>query len=333
MFTLVIGGFIKEIERLLSNKWTALLFQRLIGFTEFNKKIYTPALKEIKENYDEVYSLAQENTLYDLSKVKEEERDLRVFVEAIYRVMGVVYNKTTESEHIEELERVVPEKGEATILISNHPYGLVETLIIARALLQRRPDVKFLANSILSRLAPHTESIVFSIDVVESEKNKSNAIIDQSIAFVKEGGIIVIFPDPTVPVKAHFYDRKAPIQEMDFKTGVSRIAIATDAKMVMAHVSGGRQNSYKFHLGAKVHSLVKLVNLIPEFTRTRGIETYNLKLSHGPSTKKLREETKGFNEINEGTPTKKKRAFLKSMTLNLRQIYIDNFNLVEQKSA
>lgn len=329
----LIGGFIKEIELLLSKKWTAQLFQRVIGFTQFDKKIYTPALNYIQENYGEVYRLAQENTLYDLSKVKEDEKALRIFVEAVYRTMGVVYNKTKEPEHIAELERVVPESGVPTILISNHPYGLVETLIIARALLQRRPDVKFLANSMLSRLAPHTEDLVFSIEVVDSDKSQSSAIIDQSIDYVKEGGVIAIFPDPTVPVKAHFYDRKAPRQEMDFRTGVSRIALAADAKIVMAHVSGGRQNSFKFHLGAKVHTLVKLINLIPEFTRTQGVESYKLKLSEGPSTKDLREETKGFNRINENTPMERRRAFLKSMTLRLRQIYMETFNLTEHQSV
>jgi hypothetical protein len=288
-------------------------------------------LKYIEENYGEVYRIAQENTLYDLSTLPEDEKALRIFVEAIYQTMKIDYTRYKKTEHIKELLEVVPEKGKPTILISNHPYGLIETLIIARALLQRRSDVKFLANSMLSRLAPQTEDLVFSINVVDSNNTQSNAIIDQSIEFVEGGGIIAIFPDPTVPVKSKFYDQRAPIQEMDFKTGVSRIALKTDAEIVMAHVSGGRQNSFVFHLGAKVHSMVKLLNLIPEFTKTKGVESYKLKLSKGPSTRKLREETKGFNRINEQTPIKKTRVFLKAMTLRLRQIYIETFNLSQSQ--
>lgn len=323
----------KEIELLLSNKWTSQLFQKIIGFSEFDKKIYSPALKYIEENYGEVFRRAQENTFYDLSKVTEEEKALRVFVEAIYITMGLSYNKFNKMEHLKELVEVVPNKRKPTILISNHPYGLVETLIISRALLQRRPDVKFLANSMLSRLAPHTEELVFSIDVVDSENSQSSEIINQSVKYVKEGGVIAIFPDPTVPVKSKLYDRKAPKQDMDFKTGVSRIALATDAEIVMAHVSGGKQNSFSFHLGAKLHSMIKLIKLIPEFTRTSGEESYKLKLTKGPNTKELRESTKGFNRINENTPLKLKRAFLKNMTLDLRQIYIETFNLQEQVSS
>lgn len=56
----------------------------------------------------------------------------------------------------------IPAKG-ACVVVSNHPFGGIDGIILAQLLLSVRPDVKILANSLLDRM-PQLRKLTFSVD-------------------------------------------------------------------------------------------------------------------------------------------------------------------------
>jgi hypothetical protein len=316
------GVGIKKFDSLLKNRWILKTLEKLIGVNVFNREVYIPTLESLAENYDEVYKKSQSSSLYDLSQITEEQLALRLFIEALYLKMEIETNQNDPERHLEDLVEMVPPKDGPTIAIANHPYGIIEGLIFSRALLQRRPDVKFIANSMVSKVMPPMSALSFSVDVVT---RKNNGVVELAIDHVNRGGLLAIFPDPLVPIKKPFYSGRNAKQDMDFKTGVARIAVKTDAHIVMAHIGGGPQNSIWFHLGGSIHLVFKLMRHLPEFIRNQGIKTFTLVLASGPSSKELIQESLDEGVELESLSSGEMKSLIKRMTEVLRDYYLAIF--------
>lgn len=84
----------------------------------------------------------------------------------------------------------VPASGPLLVL-ANHPYGAAEGLAIADLLLQRRGDVRFLANTLLCTL-PEFAPLVVPVDVFKSGVNSHS--IRSAMRHLKNGGALIVFP-------------------------------------------------------------------------------------------------------------------------------------------
>ncbi|NGY05458.1 lysophospholipid acyltransferase family protein [Solimonas terrae] len=77
------------------------------------------------------------------------------------------------------------------LVIANHPYGAAEGLALADLLLQRRADVRLLANTLLCSL-PELAPLVVPVDVFKSGVN--SASIRAAMRHLKDGGVLIVFP-------------------------------------------------------------------------------------------------------------------------------------------
>lgn len=88
----------------------------------------------------------------------------------------------------------LPRKG-GTIVIANHPYGLLDGMVLTALLLRIRPDVRVLANEILFSV-PEIRPLLLGVDVVGRTGGKAaNAgALRAASEFVAAGGMLVVFP-------------------------------------------------------------------------------------------------------------------------------------------
>ncbi len=86
----------------------------------------------------------------------------------------------------------VPRRG-PVVAVANHPFGMVEGVILGSLLLRVRPDVKFLANSMLSNV-PGLGEYVFPVNTLGGAAKENWRSLRQSIDWVKKGGMLVVFP-------------------------------------------------------------------------------------------------------------------------------------------
>src|SRR5882724_2070164 len=88
----------------------------------------------------------------------------------------------------------IPRTG-SCVIVANHPYGLLEGVLLTDLLSRVRQDFKFLANGFLATI-PELKPIVIPVDVFGTGETATftnrRALID-SVAWLRQGGLLVVF--------------------------------------------------------------------------------------------------------------------------------------------
>src|SRR5215467_13132763 len=96
----------------------------------------------------------------------------------------------------------VPRTG-PLLFVSNHPFGLLDAVILAVALPQVRPDLRIVANSMLRDLPMLQGRCIFVDNFGRSESVASNSMaVRDCIRWMRRGGALLTFPAGEV---AHLY--------------------------------------------------------------------------------------------------------------------------------
>ena len=92
----------------------------------------------------------------------------------------------------------IPTTGPA-IVVANHPFGVLDGLILSWLVSQKRKDFKLLVHSLLLR-APETKGNLLPIDFTGDKKALLTNLDTRKKArkHISEGGCIIIFPSGTV---------------------------------------------------------------------------------------------------------------------------------------
>jgi putative hemolysin len=163
-----------------------------------------------------------------------------------------------------ELERV-PRSG-PVLAVSNHPFGLLEGAILATALPKIRPDVKILANSLLSSVPELREKCIFIDPFGQHESIPGNArALRECFAWLRRGGLLVAFPAGEV---AHLNWKDQAIADPQWNSPIARIAQISGAAALPIFFSGA--NSLAFQLAGAVHPGLRTMSLPRELMNKRG---------------------------------------------------------------
>ena len=131
--------------------------------------------------------------------------DKRSFSEKALDRLNVSYDLTeTDRARIKMIEGPV-------IIVANHPFGGIEGIILASLLRSARSDVKFMANYLLNCI-PEMNDLLISVNPFKSTTSIKDNIkpIRESIRWVKNGGMLVVFPAGAV---SHFDVQKGAITD------------------------------------------------------------------------------------------------------------------------
>jgi len=95
--------------------------------------------------------------------------------------------------HEEDFKRI-PAEG-PFVIVSNHPLGALDGILMMHIIGKVRPDFKVMGNFLLHRINP-LEPMVIAVNPFETRKEAYNSSSGMRAAFrhVKEGGCLGIFP-------------------------------------------------------------------------------------------------------------------------------------------
>ena len=182
----------------------------------------------------------------------------------------------------------IPKEG-PTIVVSNHPFGGIDGIILSSILLSVRPDVKVMANFMLSRI-PELHDIFIFVDPFGRKSSIRNNIkpMKETIRWVKNGSMAAIFPAGEVShIKLHTRKIVDPI----WSDRVAQIIRRTEAAVVPSYFAGF--NSTLFQILGLVHPRLRTV-MLPREVLNKGNKTLEVRIGQPiPFDKLSRFETDG----------------------------------------
>jgi putative hemolysin len=162
----------------------------------------------------------------------------------------------------EQLARV-PRSG-PLLFVSNHPFGLLDAVILAVALPRVRPDLRIVANSMLRDLPMLQGRCIFVDNFGRPESIATNSMaMRDCLRWMRRGGALLTFPAGEV---AHLKD--GVIADPPWNSAVARIAQIAGAAAVPIFFPGA--NSAAFHFAGAIHPSLRTASLGREFLNKRG---------------------------------------------------------------
>lgn len=160
----------------------------------------------------------------------------------------------------------VPTEG-PVILIANHPYGVLDGLIICHFASLIRPDFKILIHKSLNR-EPRVERYMLPIDFNETEEAALTNIETKRRAMetLRAGNAVVIFPAGGISTTVHGPFGRAV--DLEWKLFVTKLIQMTAATVVPIYFHG--QNSRIFQLVSHMSETLRLALIIHEVNRRMG---------------------------------------------------------------
>ena len=149
------------------------------------------------------------------------------------------------------------------ILIANHPYGILDGLMMGHILSQARSDFRILANSVF-RKAEDLNRIVLPISFDETREGVQTNIATRKTAldYLGQGGAIGVFPGGTVSTAERPFGR--PMDPM-WRSFTARMIAKSNATVVPIYFDG--HTSRLFQIASHLHSTLRLGLLIKEFKK------------------------------------------------------------------
>ncbi len=160
----------------------------------------------------------------------------------------------------------IPQEG-PLLFVSNHPFGLLEGLVLMASFLPCRPDLRIVANSLLGRVEPLAERFI-GVDPFggETAPGRNLTGLRKALHHLEKGGSLAIFPSGEV---SHWRAGMG-ITDPQWNDAAIRLALRSGATVVPIHFSG--RNSLGFSFAGLIHPLCRTMLLPREFLARRGRE-------------------------------------------------------------
>lgn len=175
-------------------------------------------------------------------------------------VMGITCDTPTE-----QLTNI-PRTG-ATIIVANHPHGLVDGLLLAQMIGQRRSDYRILTRSILTGIDEEASKHMIAVPFPHEPDAQRKMISMRSTAMdhLEKGGLIALFPSGVVASSDSMF---GPAIEREWNVFSSKMIRKSGATVVPVYFSGSNSRSYQIanrvsatlRQGLLLHEIVYALN-------------------------------------------------------------------------
>lgn len=161
-----------------------------------------------------------------------------------------------------ELE-YIPHEG-PFIVTSNHPFGAIDGIILMHIFSSIRPDVKFLANFMLSHI-PNLSNFIVPVNPFTERSNLAGSFVGlrKAVETIKTGGAIALFP--AGEVSTHY--GSAIIKDKEWQHPVVKMIRNAGVPVVPVYFHG--TNSKFFHWIGKIHPILRTLRLPKELLNKR----------------------------------------------------------------
>jgi putative hemolysin len=164
----------------------------------------------------------------------------------------------------------IPKSG-PVVAVANHPFGILDGLLLAAILPGVRRDVKLITNYMVSEL-PELEEFCLFVDPFGGSAARNRKPLKEALNWLANGGMLAIFPAGEV---SHWSPRRVHIEDPAWNDTAARLIRLTDATALPMYFSG--RNSVSFHALGLIHPALRTARLAHEFLKARG-KTVNIKI-------------------------------------------------------
>ncbi|WP_165725769.1 GNAT family N-acyltransferase [Pseudoalteromonas sp. SA25] len=185
----------------------------------------------------------------------------------------------------------IPKQGPC-IVVCNHPYGMIEGVIIAKLLTHYRSDTKVMANVGLKIFTEIKDYFIFA-NPLKPKAAINTSAIKQCFKHVNNDGLLVVFPAGRV---SFFQSKKQRVTDGQWNRLAAQLALKTQAPLLPVFISG--QNSPMFYNLGRIYYRFRLLMLIRELLK---IQKRSINLGAGnlltPKLLNKFEKTDDINDI------------------------------------
>lgn len=172
------------------------------------------------------------------------------FVDQALDVLGVTF--TVDGQPVSRIPRTGP-----LVAVCNHPFGVLEGLLLVKILRSVRKDIKIMANFILGMI-PEMDDLLIRVDPFgKPESAKQNiAGLKASMRWLRQGGMLVVFPAGEV---SSLKVKKGMVADPHWSPMIGRIIRKTGADALPVFFNG--RNSGLFQTLGLIHPRLRTVLL------------------------------------------------------------------------
>jgi len=157
---------------------------------------------------------------------------------------------------------MIPRDG-PVVLIANHPYGILDGLMMGHILSSARGDFRIMAHQIFSR-ATDLSKVILPISFDESKEALALNLETRRMAldYLRQGGAIGIFPGGTVSTGARPFSRP---MDPGWRGFTARMIAKSEATVVPIYFDG--HTSRIFQVASHLHVTLRMGLLLKEFRK------------------------------------------------------------------
>lgn len=155
------------------------------------------------------------------------------------------------------------------VVVANHPFGVLDGIIICQLISRVRGDFRVLTNAVLNR-AEEIKAHLLPVDFTETEEALQTNLKSRAAAkhHLLAGGCLVVFPAGGVSTTPKIWDKNAT--DAEWKNLTARLILQSMADVVPVYFAG--QNSRLFQVASHVSMTLRLSLLFKEVSDRIGTE-------------------------------------------------------------
>jgi len=244
---------------------------------DISKSIKNPLVKAlyscIKIPFESFFAINKVNQTY--TDVLNNDSDASFIDKCLLSLQAVF-------EISEEDIKKIPLEG-PLIVVSNHPYGGIDGMILGSILDRVRGNTKLLANGLLATMPEMKKHIIEVNPFGTKAATMANVgAMKETLKFLKSGGCLATFPSGTV---SHLHLKQMNVTDPEWNTNVAQLAKRTGATVLPVFFEG--RNSNSFQLTGLLHPLVRTALLARELFKRTKKGVIKLRVGKPVSPKKL----------------------------------------------
>lgn len=187
-------------------------------------------------------------------RLKDEGFNFRTFFGRGLELAGI------ECEVDRSMEGLIPQDG-PVIFIANHPFGVVDGVMLCDIAARTRGEFKILINALLCR-DEDLDPFFLPVDFAETREAMRVNIRTRRVALqmLAEGGTLLVFPSGGVATAGR--GGFGPVLELPWTTFAAKLILQSQATVVPVFFYG--YNSRLFHVAANVSDMLRASMLLHE---------------------------------------------------------------------
>ena len=156
----------------------------------------------------------------------------------------------------------IPKKG-PVVVVANHPYGILDGLMLGYILSTTRTDFRILAHRVFKK-AQDLDKVILPINFDETRDGMAQNIETRkkAISYLSNGGCVGIFPGGTVSTSVKPFGKA---MDPSWRKFTARLIAKSKAQVVPIYFEGS--NSRLFQIASHLHYNLRMALLIKEFRR------------------------------------------------------------------